>query len=140
MVKIVTRNKLLDLIKTNKIVIVEFWAEWSEPAQKLDKLLDEILFPFIENDDSIRLVKIDYEHNKEFMEGLKIGKIPCIMLFHEGQLLELSLRSGNSPQNKEESLNSSLPQINRSLDRIEGFNLNIPNQLIELIKILNKIP
>lgn len=146
MVQTATKSQLLKLINSQNIVIVEFWAEWSEYCQAMDKKLDEQLIPSINDDKSLSVVKIDFDHNKDFMQGLKIKRIPCIMVFHEGQLVELQLQTTVKTDNADSceilhfnSETTEIQETTTSVDRIDGYNPEITNELLELIHILREL-
>jgi len=68
----------LKLLDGNKIVIVDFYAEWCTPCKKLKPILQEIEK---ENKDKISLITIDIDKNPLLANHLKIEAIPLVHIY-----------------------------------------------------------
>ena len=72
-----------DVIKSNKITVVDFWAEWCGPCKQIGPVLEEISD---EMKDQVVIAKhnIDQEPNTPTKYGIK--GIPTMLLFKGGEL------------------------------------------------------
>jgi thioredoxin 1 len=71
-----------EVLKSDKPVIVDFWAEWCGPCHAVSPVLDKIAE---ERGDELRLVKINVDENQELMVRYGIQSIPTIVLFKGGE-------------------------------------------------------
>jgi len=77
---ILTDNNFNEVIDSNELVLVDFWAEWCGPCKMLSPILDEI------SDESGLLVgKLNVDENPAKMEEYSIHSIPTMVLFKSGQ-------------------------------------------------------
>ena len=77
---IITDNSFNDIVLTNDLVLVDFWAEWCGPCKKLSPILDEI-----SSDTGLLVGKLNVDENPEKMEEYSIHSIPTMVLFKSGQ-------------------------------------------------------
>ena len=72
-----------DVLKNNKPVVVDFWAEWCAPCKQIGPVLEEISD---EMKEQIVIAKhnIDQEPNTPTKYGIRGS--PTMLLFKEGQL------------------------------------------------------
>jgi thioredoxin 1 len=73
---IITDNSFNDIVSTNDLVLVDFWAEWCGPCKKLSPILDEI---------SSDTVNLNVDENPLKMEEYSVHSIPTMVLFKSGQ-------------------------------------------------------
>ena len=84
-----------DVIKAEKPVLVDFWAEWCGPCKALAPLLDEIA---TEVGGKAQVVKINVDHNQNLAMKYGIRGIPTLMFFKNGQVK--STLVGMQPKNE----------------------------------------
>jgi thioredoxin 1 len=72
----------LEVLKSDKPVIVDFWAEWCGPCHAVSPVLDKIAD---ERADELKLVKVNIDEEQELAERYGIMSIPTIVLFKEGE-------------------------------------------------------
>lgn len=65
-------------------VIVEFWAEWSEPSRLLDPLLEQLAN---EAHGGFRLAKLDVDANPRVAEDYGVRSVPAVKAFRNGQIV-----------------------------------------------------
>ena len=71
-----------EVLRSDKPVIVDFWAEWCGPCHAVSPVLDRIVE---ERPDELRLVKVNVDEEQELMIRFGIQSIPNMMLFEAGQ-------------------------------------------------------
>ena len=77
---IVTDDSFSEVVSTNDLVLVDFWAEWCGPCKKLSPILDEI-----SNQTGILVCKLNVDENPLKMEEYSVHSIPTMVLFSSGQ-------------------------------------------------------
>ena len=82
-VKVTDENFETEVVKAQKPVIVDFWAEWCGPCKMIGQILEEISE---EMSDKITIAKhnIDEEPNTPTKYGIR--GIPTMLLFKDNEL------------------------------------------------------
>ena len=71
-----------EVLKSEKPVIVDFWAEWCGPCHAVAPVLDKIVE---ERAGEIRLVKVNIDEEQGLAERYGIASIPTMVLFKDGE-------------------------------------------------------
>lgn len=77
---IVTDSTLDEVIKSNTLVLVDFWAEWCGPCKKMLPILEEI-----SNEGLLLVGKLNVDENPVKTKEYSISSIPTMVLFKNGQ-------------------------------------------------------
>jgi thioredoxin 1 len=77
---IVTDNNFNEVVSSNDLVLVDFWAEWCGPCKMLSPILDEIA-----SERGILVGKLNVDENPQKMEEYSVHSIPTMVLFSSGQ-------------------------------------------------------
>jgi thioredoxin 1 len=71
-----------EVTKSDKAVIVDFWAEWCGPCHAVAPVLDKIIE---ERGDELKLVKVNIDEERGLAERYGIASIPTMILFRDGE-------------------------------------------------------
>jgi thioredoxin 1 len=72
-----------DVLKSDRPVIVDFWAEWCGPCKMIAPALEEIATALGEK---IKVVKINIDENPRTPSQYGVRGIPTLMVFKSGQV------------------------------------------------------
>ena len=73
-----------DVLKSDKPVVVDFWAEWCGPCRMIAPVLDEVAS---EMGDKVKVVKVNIDESPETPSQYGVRGIPTLMLFKGGELV-----------------------------------------------------
>ena len=88
MAKIATNTSFDELLQSEKLVIVDFWATWCGPCRMLSPLLDE---GEAEMEDQVEVVKVNVDDADEIAMRYRIMSIPTLLFFKNGQMVDRSV-------------------------------------------------
>ena len=71
-----------DIIKGEKPVLVDFYAEWCGPCKMMKPVLEELRKLM---GDSIRILKIDIDKNPDLANKLQVRSVPTLILYKGGK-------------------------------------------------------
>ena len=70
-----------DVLKAEKPVLLDFWAEWCTPCKMIAPILEEIADEY---QDRLRIAKINIDENPQTPPKFGIRGIPTLILFKNG--------------------------------------------------------
>ena len=88
MAKIATNTSFDELLQSEKLVIVDFWATWCGPCRMLSPLLDEVE---AEMADKVAVVKVNVDDADEIAMRFRIMSIPTLLFFKNGAMVDRSV-------------------------------------------------
>src|SRR5436853_7337650 len=71
-----------EVIRSDKAVIVDFWAEWCGPCHAVSPVLERIVD---ERGDELKLVKVNIDEEQGLAQRYGVQSIPLMILFKDGQ-------------------------------------------------------
>lgn len=72
------------VLKSDKVVLVDFWAAWCGPCRMMAPVLDEIS---AENEDFI-VAKLNVDENPATASAYRIMSIPTMGIFKDGRMVD----------------------------------------------------
>ena len=71
-----------EVLKSDKPVIVDFWAEWCGPCHAVSPVLDRIVD---ERNGDLKLVKVNIDEQPGLSQRFGVQSIPTMILFKNGE-------------------------------------------------------
>jgi thioredoxin 1 len=75
----------VDVLESDKPVLVDFWAEWCGPCRLVGPVLEEIAGEYGEK---ITIVKLNIDENPQIARDYQIMSIPTMSVFKGGQVVK----------------------------------------------------
>lgn len=73
------------VVKSDKPVIVDFWAEWCGPCRMVAPIIDEIANDYA---GKVVVTKCDVDNNPLVASKYSIRNIPTVLFFKEGKIVD----------------------------------------------------
>jgi thioredoxin 1 len=77
-----SKEYLDKLLKSNKIVMLDFYAVWCGPCMKMMPTIDKLK---AELGDKVAIEKVDSDANKALVADFKVDEIPTFLIFKDGK-------------------------------------------------------
>ncbi len=76
-------ERFLNLINSDKPVLVDFYADWCGPCKQMPPILKDIKS---ELKDSVRIIKVNVDKNPMIATEYQIRSIPTVIIFKKGEV------------------------------------------------------
>lgn len=80
--KVTSQNFEQEVLKTDKPVLVDFWASWCGPCMMMSPIVDELA----EEETSVKFCKVNVDEEQQLAMKFGIESIPSMLLFENGRL------------------------------------------------------
>ena len=72
------------VLKSDKPVLVDFWAEWCGPCRMLGPIIEDLSDDFA---DKAIIGKVDVDSNQQFAAQFGVRNIPTVLVFKDGEVV-----------------------------------------------------
>lgn len=81
----VTDENYKDLLDGEKLVVLDFWAEWCGPCRMVGPIIDELA---TEYESRVEIGKVDVDDNNDIVVEYGIRNIPTVLFFKGSKLVD----------------------------------------------------
>ena len=74
-----------DVLKADRPVVVDFWAEWCGPCKQIGPALEEIAS---EMGEKVTIAKVNIDDNPNAPSQYGVRGIPTLLLFKDGEVVD----------------------------------------------------
>ncbi|MDR1196145.1 MAG: thioredoxin [Endomicrobium sp.] len=74
-----------EVLESDKLVLVDFWAPWCGPCKMLSPVIDELAKEY---EGRAKICKLNTDENMSIASKYQITSIPCIILFKGGEAIQ----------------------------------------------------
>lgn len=83
-ITITNENFEIEVLKSDKPVLVDFWASWCGPCQMLMPTIEELA----KTQEVIKICKINVDEQPELARKYRVMTIPTLLAFEKGEVIQ----------------------------------------------------
>ena len=78
-------NFQADVLASDKLTVVDFWAEWCGPCRAIGPVIEELSKEYA---GKVNVGKVNVDHNSQISVDYGITSIPAILFFKDGKMVD----------------------------------------------------
>ena len=86
--EITTANFETEVLKSEKPVLIDFWATWCGPCKMLAPTVSEIADEY---EGKVKVCKLDVDQAMDIAMSYGVASIPTLILFKDGEIVKTSI-------------------------------------------------
>ena len=83
---------LEDVLKTDKLIVIDFWAEWCGPCKMVGPIIDQLAEEY---KDKVVIGKVDVDNNDDATSKYSIRNIPTTIFIKDGEVVDKIVGAGS---------------------------------------------
>lgn len=83
---------LEDVLKTDKLIVIDFWAEWCGPCKMVGPIIDQLAEEY---KDKVVVGKVDVDNNDDATSKYSIRNIPTTIFIKDGEVVDKIVGAGS---------------------------------------------
>src|SRR5882757_8743317 len=83
-----------EVLRSDKPVLVDFWAEWCGPCKMLTPIIEELAKEF---KNKVKIVKVNIDQNPSVPSTIGVRSIPTMIIYKNGKVVDTKV--GVLPKN-----------------------------------------
>ncbi|MBF6627374.1 MAG: thioredoxin [Proteiniphilum sp.] len=87
----ITDANIEEVLKTDQLVIIDFWAEWCGPCKMVGPIIDQISEEYKEK---VTVGKLDVDNNDDTTSKYGIRNIPTVLFIKNGEVVDKVVGAG----------------------------------------------
>lgn len=88
-------NFQTDVLESDKVSVVDFWATWCGPCRMVGPIIDELAQEY---GDKAKIGKVNVDVNKEISTKYRVMSIPTVLFIKNGEVVDKVV--GAAPKKK----------------------------------------
>jgi thioredoxin 1 len=81
----ITDSNFNETIKTNPLIVVDFWAPWCGPCRMVGPVIEQLAAEYV---GKVAFGKMNVDENQIVPSRFAVMSIPTIVVFHNGRAVE----------------------------------------------------
>lgn len=77
-----------EVIKSDKPVLIDFWATWCGPCQMLSPVIAEIADEY---DEKVKVCKVNVDNEPELAAAFRVQSIPMLAVVKNGEVTDVAV-------------------------------------------------
>ena len=85
----ITKNNFeQEVLRSDKPVLIDFWANWCGPCRMLSPVISEIAE---ENKDKVKVCKVNVDEESSLAAMFRVSSIPMLVVVKDGKVVNASV-------------------------------------------------
>ena len=82
-----------DALLKNKLMLVDFWAEWCSPCKSMHPIFSRMAKKY----NHVRFARVNIDHSQNIATKFNVQSIPTFIMFNEGKVVQQMVGAVGEP-------------------------------------------